>query len=343
MNNSNQNLWNNSFSHIYVEKEIQNTHKVAEIIEQFPNAVVIPIQHYKDIFNRSNQNFHAQSQQRKLILATNKGQLVMKGAPVCQNFGQEYFYYTSNVLNCIYDCEYCYLQGRYPSSNLVVFVNLSDNFAELNALLKQHPVYVCISYDTDLLAIENTFHFLTEWIAFAKLHPNLTIEVRTKSAQAELIRKLEPLPNIIYAWTLSPNVIQQNYEHKTPTLPMRLNALKTAITCGHPVRACFDPILNVEQAFETYQAFLNEVFQVIDANSLTDISLGLFRISKDYLKQLRKHRPNSSIATYPYAQSNGYCHYEDTIFYELLIPIYNELLTYLPADKIFLDTSAITI
>ncbi len=342
MNSSNQNLWNNSFSHIYVEKEIQHTDKVAKIIEQFPSAIIIPIQHYKDIFNRSNQNFHAQSHQRKLILATNKGQLVMKGAPVCQNFGQEYFYYTSNVLNCIYDCEYCYLQGRYPSSNLVVFVNLADNFAELEALLQQHPVYVCISYDTDLLAIENTFHFLLEWIAFAKLHPNLTIEVRTKSAQAELIRNLEPLPNVIYAWTLSPHEIQQKYEHKTPTLDLRLKALKTAITYGHPVRACFDPILYVPQALATYQAFLKEVFQAIDASSLTDVSLGLFRISKDYLKQLRKQRPNSSIATYPYAQSNGYCHYEDTIFYELLTPIYNELLTYLPADKIFVDKSAIT-
>jgi len=29
-------------------------------------------------------------------------------------------------LNCVYDCEYCYLQGMYPSANIVVFVNFED-------------------------------------------------------------------------------------------------------------------------------------------------------------------------------------------------------------------------
>lgn len=30
------------------------------------------------------------------------------------------------MMNCIFDCEYCYLKGMYPSGNLVVFVNLED-------------------------------------------------------------------------------------------------------------------------------------------------------------------------------------------------------------------------
>ena len=34
-------------------------------------------------------------------------------------------------MNCVFDCEYCYLKGMYPSANLVVFVNLEDIFAEV--------------------------------------------------------------------------------------------------------------------------------------------------------------------------------------------------------------------
>ncbi|MDD5936564.1 MAG: radical SAM protein [Clostridiales bacterium] len=341
MNSLKQDLWNSSFSHIYVEEGIQHSKKAKEILQRFPNAAVIPIKHYKDIFNRNHQNFHVQALQRKLILAKNSGQLIFQGAPVCQNFGEKYFYYTSNILNCIYNCEYCYLQGMYPSANLVVFLNLWDNFKELESLLKEHPVYVCISYDTDLLALENIFHFLSDWISFAKLHPNLTIEVRTKSAQTEIMRQLEPLPNIIYAWTLSPDEIQKRYEHNTPSLANRLTALLTALSCGHQIRICFDPLLNVPNALNMYQSFIKDVFSVVNPDKLYDISLGLFRISKDYLKQLRKAIPNSSISAYPYIQSNGYCHYEDSVIKELLIPIYQQLLTYLPKEKIFIDPSVI--
>ena len=320
-----------------------DTPQVAKILTQFSTSTIIPVKHYKDVFNRTNQNFHNQSLQRKLILATNQGQLVYHGAPVCQNFGQEYFYYTSNVLNCLYDCEYCYLQGMYPSANLVVFLNLSDHFEQLVKLLKKHPVYVCISYDTDLLALEPIFHFIKEWIAFAQQHKNLTIEIRTKSANSSLMESLPVQDNIIYAWTLSPDFVQQQYEHKTPSLSARINAVQTAIRTGHKVRLCFDPMLHLTHAKEIYTDFITTVINQIPASALYDVSLGCFRISKEYRKQLKKQRPNSCIALYPYVQSDGYYHYRPEHMKEFMLPIYHLLLTYLPADKIYLDSLAMKV
>ena len=57
-------------------------------------------------------------------------------------------------MNCIYDCEYCYLKGMYQSAHLVIFVNLEDIFAEVKKIIAQHEMYLCVSYDTDLLALE---------------------------------------------------------------------------------------------------------------------------------------------------------------------------------------------
>ena len=54
-------------------------------------------------------------------------------------------------MNCIFDCEYCYLKGMYPSANIVVFVNLEDIFAEVAQKLENHSLYLCVSHDTDLL------------------------------------------------------------------------------------------------------------------------------------------------------------------------------------------------
>ena len=54
---------------------------------------MIYVRHYKDVFNRSHQSFMRQKAHQALILAKKEGQLIYEGAPVCQNFGNYYFYY----------------------------------------------------------------------------------------------------------------------------------------------------------------------------------------------------------------------------------------------------------
>ena len=74
-------------------------------------------------------------------------------------------------MNCVYNCEYyCYLKGMYPSGNIVVFVNLEDIFAELEEILQKHPVYLCVSYDSDLMALEDLTGFVESWLGFVHSH-----------------------------------------------------------------------------------------------------------------------------------------------------------------------------
>ena len=39
------------------------------------------------------------------------------------------------------------------------------------------------------------------------------------------------------------------------------------------------------------------------------MSLGVFRLSKDYLKQLKKAKPACALSHYPYETTDGVCHY----------------------------------
>ena len=120
-------------------------HPVTErILARFPHAAVILIEHYKDVFCRRGQDYVLQHGAQNLILAKKRGTLLYEGAPVCQSFGNDNFYYTSCVMNCVYDCEYCYLKGMYPSGNLVIFVNLEDIFAETKRRLAGRPMYLCV-------------------------------------------------------------------------------------------------------------------------------------------------------------------------------------------------------
>lgn len=185
-------LQNKTFAHIYVEERVladpAYRKRAEEIIRHFGDAVVIKINHYKDVFNRHKQNYLKQHESQALILAVKQGNLVYPGAKVCQSMGNEHFYYTSCMMNCLFDCEYCYLKGMYPSGNMVIFLNLEDIFKEVEALLEKHPVYLCVSYDTDLMAVESLTGYVREWMRFTNEHPGLTIEVRTKAGNISFDR-----------------------------------------------------------------------------------------------------------------------------------------------------------
>ena len=213
--NSAENLYKPAFSHIYMEKAAAGYDRTQRILRHFPDAHLITVDSYKDLFYRPAQDFSAQQRSRCLILAVRRDNFVFPGAPVCQSFGNEHFYYTSCTMNCLYDCEYCYLKGMYPSGDLVVFVNTEEYFPHLDALLEKFPVYLCISYDTDLLAMEKLTGICRAWIDYAAGKENLTIELRTKAADPA-IWEAPALPNVIYAFTISPQAAAAKYEHGAP-------------------------------------------------------------------------------------------------------------------------------
>ena len=336
MNNLNQNLYNSHYSHIYVEKDVCSYHNTRKILSHFTDSTIVEINHYKDVFCRSHQNYMLQKQAPSLILAKKQNNLLYEGAPVCQNFGNSHFYYTSLVMNCIYDCEYCYLQGMYPSANQVIFVNLEDIFHEVELLLKKHTVYLCVSYDTDLLAIESMLGYVKEWVDFASKHPDLTIEIRTKSANGIALNKLNPSANVIFAWTLSPQRITEHYEHNTPSFMQRLNCILKAVEKGFPVRLCFDPMIYIENWESLYGEMIDTTFSVIPKEKIKDVSIGVFRVSHDYMKQMRKQRPNSLIIQYPFENDNGVFHYSKDVTKEMISFAYNKISQILSTDRIFI-------
>ena len=325
------------FRHIYVEREVLSHTVTKQLTARFKDASVIPIDHYKDVFNRSRQNLHVQETEPALILAANHGTLFYMGAPVCQSFGEEHFMYTSCIMNCLYDCDYCYLQGMYPSGALVVFVNLEDYFKELDRLLEQHPVYLCCSYDSDLTALSGLLPHAEAFCRYASEHPNLRLELRTKSAALPFIRQLSAAKNIVMAFTLSPQEIISRYEHYTPSLHARLATAKEAAKRGFSLRLCFDPVLDVPDATKLYTTLVDEAFSVLSPEDITDISLGVFRLSKDYIKQLKKAKPDCAFSHYPYTLTDGVCHYDTDRCNELLTAVKDALYRHhITDDKLFI-------
>ncbi len=340
---------NTMFSHVYVERGIMEHPRTKRILNKLPDAKIIQIDHYKDVFCRKKQSITAQNRAKALILAENKNGCIYEGAPVCQSFGNDNFYYCSCMENCVFDCEYCYLKGMYPSGNLVVFVNLEDIFEQLLSLLSDRKIYLCVSYDADLVACESLCGFVKDWIDFTAEHENLTIEIRTKSGRCDLWHdskytnkcvKIDMHDNefdrVIIAYTISPQQIAAEYEHYAATVSERIKAAKTAMECGFLVRLCFDPMIYCPGWRDAYKSLVDDVFSQIDGTKLWDVSVGSFRISQDYLKKMRKDMPQSAVVNFPYENVNGYYQYPENIRVEMEDFMLTDISKYVPHEKIFL-------
>lgn len=326
---------NGFFSHIYVEKAVREHFRTREILAKFPAARVIEINHYKDVFCRSRQSYMLQHRSQNLILAAKQGQLIYKGAPVCQSFGNQYFYYTSCMMNCIFDCEYCYLKGMYPSANIVIFVNLEDIFREVERLLKYHSLYLCVSYDTDLLAMEQLIGYAREWSSFTQKHQNLKIEIRTKCANKAFVRNVQSISGVIYAFTLSPQAVIEACEHHIPSLSERLSCAADLIRAGCPVRLCFDPMIYLPDWKRHYAEMLEQVYDTIDMEKIVDVSVGSFRISQEYLKKMRKQEPDSAVVWFPFQNENGFYHYPNELMEQMENFLIERLEERISKERIF--------
>lgn len=330
---------NEKFTHIYIEKRVQNHPRTEEILARFPKAQRIVIDHYKDVFNRRGQDASCQHHSQSLILARKEDHFFYEGAPVCQDFGNTNFYYCSTMMNCVFDCSYCYLKGMYPSGHMVIFVNLEDYFFELEQILAKKPMYLCVSYDADLLAMENLVGYAKLWADFAANHENLKIEIRTKSAGTSMWN-LPRLTNVIYAFTISPQRMIDLYENGTPSAKARISCALLGIKQGFLVRLCFDPMLYLPTWKEDYKKLLEEFDAAflecgLSMRQLTDVSVGTFRISQDYMKKLRHVKPAAPAVQFPYVNLGGVYQYPERLRKEMEDYLITELEKRMDKEKIY--------
>ena len=176
---------------------------------------------------------------------------------------------------------------------------------------------------------------MQEWAAFAKNYKDLKIEIRTKCANLPF-EHLEPSPQVIYAFTLSPQAVIDAYEHGTSSLNERIACAKKAAEDGFTIRLCFDPMIYCPDWKKHYESMLDSVFAEIDAEKLLDVSVGTFRVSQDYLKKMRKNEPYSAVVQFPYQNIDGVYQYPKALAEEMEQFLTEQLKKKVPMENIFL-------
>jgi len=115
---------------IYIESAVRDHPRARGLLDRYHDLPVVEIERYGEVFNRRAQNFRLQKSNPALIIAHKTGRRVL-AAPEGYGLGGDHNYYFSHMLNCIYDCRYCFLQGMYQSAHQVLFVNYEDFGVEI--------------------------------------------------------------------------------------------------------------------------------------------------------------------------------------------------------------------
>ncbi len=280
---------------IFIEDSIKNSLISNQLPLKFPKATVQIIENYADIWGRVKKPYLQKRDSLNLFIARKQGQLV-KEAPNAYGISGEPHYYFIHAYNCIYECDYCYLQGYFNTPDLVLFVNHEEIISEMQKIAEQSDenMWFHAGEFSDSLALTHLTGELDYYHKFTKKNPHCYIELRTKSANIKELLKLEPLPNFITSFSLSPKNKIKSHDLKTPSLAARLKAIKSLYEAGHPIGIHFDPVIHSESFESEYEELISELSSVIPLSKVEYISIGVVRFTKDVYSQVKKNYPQTT-------------------------------------------------
>lgn len=285
-------MWNE----IYVEREIHETPRVQNILRRFKKDPIL-LDSYDEIWGRSKKPYLHKRDSLNLFLARKKGQLVKEAPPAYGQSGEPHYYFI-HAYNCIYECQYCYLQGYFQTPDIVLFVNHEEIMDEMKRIMDTHPgqrVWFHAGEFSDSLALSHLTGEVELYHRFCQENPKAQIELRTKAVNTSALEGLQVLPNFIVSFSLSPESAGKTIDLKTPGVGARLKAMEKLQEKGVSLAAHFDPIIYQEGLREKYQELLHDMNTRNLLSDLKYLSLGVVRFTKDVHREVERNYPDSLI------------------------------------------------
>ncbi len=327
---------------IYLEREVAEYPRTRRILAKLPRARVISIDRYGEILNRKRQDFRLQKQQPALILARKFGRKVLPAPPIYAIGHQRNFYF-SHLLNCLYDCRYCFLQGMFRSAHYVLFVNWDEFTTEIDAACQgQDSVCFFSGYDCDSLALDRLTGFVDDALDFFSARPQAFLELRTKSVQLQALMEREAIANCVVAMSFTPQPDSDALEPGVPTVEKRLTTLAGLAERGWPLGLRFDPLIWTVDYQKHYAALFDQVFATLSGESIHSVSFGSFRMPKPFLRNLEKLYPDDPFLAQEFSAHDDGLGFDRSLETEMLQWCRFQLESRLPAERVF-ECSTLTL
>lgn len=239
--------------------------------------------------------FRTPAAKRVLYLREKAGGFVKEWQPG-ESFPDRVEWCLTPVEGCNFDCCYCYLQEYLNDLMPVAAINYETLRAEVAAAVHDGATRnFSLGELSDGLFLEPLLNFLPEiWEVFKDATESF-LEVRSKSDRGRsLADKLEPLKNVVFSWTLTPQSIVESVELHAAPVERRLTALSRLQQAGFNCGLRLDPVLLVEDWFSQYEKLLARADRLIELADLNFVILGTFRFPVDLDRIILKRFSNAT-------------------------------------------------
>lgn len=292
------------FNKVYIEDDLKNHPRTDKILSHIKHKHdPIYLKNYDDVWGRVKKPYLQKRDKLNLFIAKKKGQKV-KEAPAAYGHGKEKHFYFIHSYNCIYECEYCYLQGYFNTPDLVFFINHEEIISEMEEIIKDHPdAWFHAGEFSDSLALSHITNEMSLYFNFFKKYPKAKLEIRTKSVNTKVLNQLEPLENVFISFTLSSKIAGKKYDIKCPSVELRIKKISELVSKGFKIGIHFDPIVYHEGFEQDYNFIISKLSEALPNDRLGYISIGVVRFTKDVFNQVKQNYPDSILVKQDYIKS----------------------------------------
>ena len=246
-------------------------------------------------------------------LARDKGRLGLGACPVASPRTRCCNLLTLDAVeNCGYGCAYCSIQSFFTDQQVFFDPEFGRKLARLE--LDPRQIYhIGTGQSSDSLMWGNSHGVLDALIDFARKHPNVILELKTKSANIGHLLKREIPANLICTWSLNPPAIVDHEEHGTASLARRLEAAETLAGTGAIVGFHFHPMIHFEGWEQAYAGIIERLQQRFSPQQVAMVSLGTLTYIRPVIRNIRQRGLPSQVLKLPLEQADGKLSYPEAV------------------------------
>ena len=274
---------------LVIEKEVGDSPLVKKILATLPVTPVAWVDRVEEEPEKENANI--------LEIVKFRGKIV-KPCPGTRFYNCCGYQILNLGIQCSLGCTYCILQAYFPNSNLRLFANLEDVMQQLAEHLQRSPGQIHrigTGEFTDSLLLDPLTHISEILVPFFAAQSNAILELKTKTAQIDLLEEMDHRGHTIVAWSLNPPQVIAEDEAGAATLEERLEAAQRCQQWGYRVAFHFDPLLAHPDWQQGYREVVDRLFSSVDPEGIAWISLGTLRFMRSLKTVIQQRYPTTTI------------------------------------------------
>ncbi len=211
------------------------------------------------------------------------------------------------VQQCAFACAYCSIQSFYSQNEIRVLSDLKQHLD--NMVLEEGTWHIGTGQSSDSLLLGDDYGTLTALKAFAEKHPDVIVELKTKSARTDWISMDLPR-NIVSTWSLNAETPAAKEEHLAATPEARIKAARACAKAGHPVGFHIHPMVFFEGWEKEYKNLVMALCDNIDPENAVMVGIGTLTFTKQNLRALRESGRPTRVTQMPLSPIAGKFSYD---------------------------------